>query len=244
MDGEPRPVEDFNEIFAAFKQSEDPILLVGGHAVNVWALSYHDRAKTEIAPHEPLTSSDMDIYATRNALLWLGRELGGDVRFAAPREIVLGAMEIDVGGKPFLLEVLRSVKGVTDQELTEFRALVDVAGNEILVPLPHVLLKAKLSNALELDQADRQDVKHVKLLAVVLREYLVDLLDTVKPEFEREVLGIIREAVSVAMSANATRLGKLHGIEFTGFLPLERMVSSTPKIESFAKVEFQKRFRS
>jgi len=244
MDGEQRPVEDFNEIFAAFMQSEDPILLVGGHAVNVWALSYHDRATAEIAPHEPLTSSDMDIYATRNALLWLGRELGGDVRFADPREIVLGAMEIDVGGRPFLLEALRSIKGVSVEELTEFRALVEVAGSEILVPLPHVLLKAKLSNALELDQGDRQDVKHVKLLAVVLREYLIDLLDMVKPEFERQVLGIIREAVAVAMSSYAARFGKAYGIEFVGFLPLERMASSTPKIASFAKVEFQKRFRS
>ncbi|MBC2605483.1 hypothetical protein [Pelagicoccus albus] len=244
MDGEPRPVEDFNEIFAAFEESEDPILLVGGHAVNVWALSYYYRSKAEIAPHEPLTSSDMDIYATRNALLWLGKKLGGDVRFAALREIVLGAMEIDVGGRPFLLEALRSVKGVTDEELTECKALVDVAGNEILVPLPHVLLKAKLSNALELDQGDRQDVKHVKLLAVVLREYLIDLLDTVKPEFEREVLGIIRGAVSVALSADAVRFGKAHWTVFVGFLPLERMASSVPKIASFAKVEFQKRFRS
>jgi|TARA_B110000495_G_C22812354_1_gene474220 uncharacterized membrane protein len=69
MEGEPRPVEDFNDVFAAFKRSEDPVLLVGGHAVNIWALSYYDRAASEIVPHEPLTSSDMDVYATRNALL-------------------------------------------------------------------------------------------------------------------------------------------------------------------------------
>lgn len=46
MKGEPRPVEDFAEIFAAFRDSKEPILLVGGHAVNVWALSYYDRARS------------------------------------------------------------------------------------------------------------------------------------------------------------------------------------------------------
>ncbi len=64
MEGEPRPVEDFNEVFAAFGDSDEPILLVGGHAVNVWALNYYGRVRSEIALHEPFTSSDMDIYAT------------------------------------------------------------------------------------------------------------------------------------------------------------------------------------
>lgn len=68
MEGEPRAVEDFDEVFAAFGDSNEPILLVGGHAVNVWALNYYGRAQSEIVRHEPLTNSDMDIYATRNAL--------------------------------------------------------------------------------------------------------------------------------------------------------------------------------
>lgn len=86
------------------------------------------------------------------------------------------------------------MKGVSDEEL-KGRASLDIAENEILVPLPHVLLKAKLSNALELDQEDRQDVKHVKLLAVVLREYLIDFARATTEENERESLRIVREAV-------------------------------------------------
>lgn len=243
MEGEPRPVEDFSEVFKAFQRSSEPILLVGGHAVNVWALNYYDRAASEITPHEPLTSSDMDIFATRNALVWLGRELGSEVRFAGPREIVLGAMEILVEGRPFLLEGLRSVKGVTAQEL-EGRALLVVGGNEILVPLPHVLLKAKLVNALDLDQADRQDIKHAKLLAIVLREYFRDLMDAVTDDTEREILAIIREAVAVAMSLEARRFGEIHAVAFEDYLPIGEMRSATPRISSFAGVEFPKRYKS
>ncbi len=243
MEGEPRPVEDFNEVFKAFNKSSEPILLVGGHAVNVWALSYYDRAASEIAPHEPLTSSDMDIFATRSALVWLGRELGSEVRFAGPREIVLGAMEILIEGRPFLLEGLRSLKGVTAQEL-EGRASLEVGGCEILVPLPHVLLKAKLANALDLDQSDRQDVKHVNLLAIVLREYLRDLLGVVTEGSERDILAIIRKSVSVAMSWEARRFGEIHSVAFEDYLPIGEMRNATRRLSSFAGVEFPKRYKS
>ena len=58
-------------VAVSLKKTDEPILLVGGHAVNVWALNYYGRVRSEIVLHEPLTSSDMDIYATRNALVWL-----------------------------------------------------------------------------------------------------------------------------------------------------------------------------
>jgi hypothetical protein len=150
-------------------------------------------------------------------------------------------MEIEVGGRPFLLEALRSVKGVSDEEL-KGRASLDIAGNEILVPLPHVLLKAKLSNALELDQEDRQDVKHVKLLAVVLREYLIDLARAATEENERESLRIVREAVEVAKSANSKKFEEDHGIRFGEYIPLERLKNSTARLASFARNEYNKRF--
>lgn len=241
MKGEPRPVEDFAEIFAAFRNSEEPILLVGGHAVNVWALSYYDRARSEILPYEPLTSSDMDIYATRNALLWLNSELGGKLYSGGPREVVLGAIELKVGQHSLLIEVLRSVKGVTDAELKS-RAALRVSGYEILVPLPHVLLKAKLSNALELEQEDRQDVKHVRLLAVVLREYILDLVAEATEENDRELLEIVRGSVEVAKSNNAKAFEEEHGIRFDKFLPLESLAKASAKLKTYVEVEYKKRY--
>lgn len=150
----------------------------------------------------------------------------------------------DIGeGKPFLLEALRGVKGVSEDEL-EGRASLEVAGSEILVPLPHVLLKAKLANALELGQEDRQDVKHVKLLAIVLREYLLDLLDAATEDSDRDILAIIRSAVTVAMSDEARPFGKAFAVRFEDYLPLSNMRSSTPRIASFANVEFLRRYES
>lgn len=243
MDGEPRAVEDFVEVFAAFKDSEDPILLVGGHAVNVWALSYLDRARKDILPHEPLTSSDMDIYATRNTLLWLNSVLGGKLYVSSPREIVLGAIELKIGEHALTIEALRSVKGVTDTELAN-RASLSISGYDILVPLPHVLLKAKLSNALELEQDDRQDVKHVRLLAIVLREYLVDLAAAVSEENERELLDIVRGSVEVMKSEGARVFEQEHGIDFDDFLSLEALAKASAKLKTYVEVEFKKRYGS
>jgi len=243
MEGEPRSVEDFAEVFATFRDSKEPILLVGGHAVNVWALSYYDRAQAEILPHEPLTSSDMDVYATRNALTWLSSVLGGKLYVGNPREIVIGAIELRIGEYMLTIEVLRSVKGVTDTELAN-RAVLSVSGYEILVPLPHVLLKAKLSNALELEQDDRQDVKHVRLLAIVLREYLLDLAAVATKENERELMEIVRDSVKVMKSEDAEAFEKKYGMRFDDFLPLGSLAKASTKLATFVEVEFKKRYRA
>lgn len=85
-----RPIRDFDGVFAVLAGSGEPSVLVGGHAVNLWSLAYYDRARAEIEPHEPLTSADLDLVATRNALAILEERLGGDVVMAGPREIALG----------------------------------------------------------------------------------------------------------------------------------------------------------
>lgn len=101
-------------------------------------------------------------------------------------------------------------------------------------------MKAKLANALGLDQADRQDVKHAKLLVVVLGEYLLDLLEELTAESEREILSILRDAVKVALSSDAREFEARHGISFAEYLPISAMEASTPRVAKFATVEFRK----
>ena len=81
-----RPVEDFEAIFRAIAgASEHLIVLVGGHAVNLWALSYEGRLGDRLRPFQPLTSADMDVYATRNALLAMHAQLKGRILLSGPR---------------------------------------------------------------------------------------------------------------------------------------------------------------
>src|SRR5580704_11850948 len=91
-----RPVNDFDDILRAISKQSDPIVLVGGHAVNVWALTYQQQLGDLLRPVRPLTSGDMDVYATRNALMQLHQELGGKLLLSGPREITDGTLILGI----------------------------------------------------------------------------------------------------------------------------------------------------
>ncbi|MEI8235467.1 MAG: hypothetical protein WCH57_12400 [Verrucomicrobiota bacterium] len=122
-----RPVEDFEAILRAISKQKEPVILVGGHAVNVWALSYLDRLGKRLAPLQPFTSGDMDVFATRNALMGLYRELGGKLLLSGPREIIDGTLIFGVDPDTRELDVLRRVNGIPKIEAQSAIAM-DVCG--------------------------------------------------------------------------------------------------------------------
>ncbi len=236
-----RPVEAFEAIFRAINRQQEPVLLVGGHAVNAWALTYQDRIGEQLAALMPFTSGDIDVYATRNALMALHRELGGKLLLSGPRELTDGT--IVVGEEPDTreLDVLRSVNGLSGSEV---RSTVDleVCGWTVPVLFPHLLLKAKLMNALKLDQDGRQDVKHVKIMALVLREFLKDLVFTASAGSEKPALQLLREAVAVLTSEDACEVGRRHEIPFVDVVPVDELLKSPlTKISNFARKELPRR---
>jgi hypothetical protein len=67
-DAAPRPPEDFAPLLAM----KEPVLLVGGQAVNLWALYYEART-IELAP---FVSRDVDVLGGRETLEALGKLAG------------------------------------------------------------------------------------------------------------------------------------------------------------------------
>ena len=215
-----RSVEDFEAILRAISKQQEPVILVGGHAVNVWALAYGDRLGSLLAPLQPLTSGDMDVFATRHALMELHRELGGKLLLSGPREIIDGTLILGTKPNTRELDVLRWVNGIPKIEFQN-AVTMDVCGYEILVLFPHLLLQAKLENALHLDQAGRQDIKHVKIMALVLREFLVDVVAGATSENEKSALALLQEVLQVITSANAREFTHLHHVRFDGIIPAD-----------------------
>lgn len=72
-DAEPRPPEDFAGLLA----TKEPVLLVGGQAVNLWALYYHSHT-AELAP---FVSRDVDVLGDRETLTALGQIAGAKPQF-------------------------------------------------------------------------------------------------------------------------------------------------------------------
>jgi len=68
-----RPPEDFARLLA----TKEPLLLVGGQAVNLWALYYHSQT-AELAP---FVSRDVEVLGDRETLTALGRVTGAKPQF-------------------------------------------------------------------------------------------------------------------------------------------------------------------
>jgi hypothetical protein len=195
-------------------------MLVGGQAVNLWALYYHDRSM-ELAP---FVSRDADVLGDRASLVELGKLAGVKPQFfplRPPSNEVGVVIAKDSNGQPLLIEVLRYVNGVSNEELREPSYTMAMGERQIrvLIPGPIALLKAKLANVVDLKQEGRQDTKHVHILARVIPAYLEDLRDAVagaRTE-ERKLIEFLEKLLAVLTAKpNRRVLGDL-GIDARSF---------------------------
>jgi hypothetical protein len=169
-DAGPRPPEDFAPLLATKK----PMLLVGGQAVNLWALYY----ETRTADLAPFVSRDVDVLGDRATLEALAKLAGAKPQFfpvKPPSNEIGVVIARDRNGLPLLIEVLRYVHGVSNEELREPVYTVAVGEIRVQVPGPIALLQAKIANVADIAQTGRQDARHVVLLARLLPAYLEDL---------------------------------------------------------------------
>jgi hypothetical protein len=75
-------VSDFKEVLSTPMDGQLP-LLVGGHAVNLWATVYRERVGRGLDKWLPLTSKDLDLVGTIDLLDAMKMNFGGDVRLSA-----------------------------------------------------------------------------------------------------------------------------------------------------------------
>ncbi len=172
-DSSPRPPGDF----AAALATPEPVLIVGGQAVNLWALYYEARTKNLA----PFVSRDVDVLGDRETLTALAKVIGAAPQFfpfKPPTNEVGVVIAHDDAGAPLLVEVLRTVHGVTNEELRD-SAYAMVLGERkvrVQVPEPIALLKAKIANVADLAQNGRQDARHVVNLAQLMPAFLADII--------------------------------------------------------------------
>ncbi len=89
----PSEVHDFKGILSNSVDGCLP-LLVGGHAVNLWALIYRDRIGSNLDQWLPLTSKDLDLFGTLALLEGMKERFGGEYRLSGPRSPVVGQLVV------------------------------------------------------------------------------------------------------------------------------------------------------
>jgi hypothetical protein len=204
-DANPRPPADFASLLA----TKEPVLLVGGQAVNLWALYYGNRT-TDLAP---FVSRDADVLGDQDTLAELGRVVG-----VKPRLFPLKPPSNEVGvivaagavGGPLLIEVLRSVNGVTNEELREPSYTIAIGKSPVLVrvPSPIALLKAKIANVASIGQGNRNDIGHVEILARIMPGYLQDLTNAVSAGDlkDRQLLDYLERLIATVTTNTAKEI--------------------------------------
>lgn len=149
------------------------LLLVGGQAVNLWAERYRSEDPA-ILEYLPFTSGDADFYERSKQRLKLPpnwKELPLPTK--GRMRIVTHAL---LGPEGQRAEVIRSVNGLTQQELEEGSIAIEYESRPMWFLVPSALYQAKLENLKSINQEGRQDLKHLKLLVPVTRCFFEELL--------------------------------------------------------------------
>lgn len=189
----------------------------------MWACEFEQdsQAWSDLRPY---TSRDLDYFGgladARRAkeLLRAGGRLNTKME-PGPNAGVLTLRMSD--GRELIIDILTGVYGLSAAELT--RTAVRLTGSGPLsgvglrVMHPLLLLEGKAASLRGLDQTHRQDAKHLRMMILVLREWLRDRLTE-----PRAVFTAVERLAACAASPDGVQAYAM-GIDMLQTLPLEEM---------------------
>lgn len=191
--------------FASLLVSDYPLFIVGGQAVNLWALYYYKYT----AELEPFVSRDIDILGDSKTLIDMAKNIGIEPSFFSkmpPTNMVGALFAKNRDGQSLLVEVLSSVYGIKNEILLDQTYTISVGEKDVSVQVPNpiALLQAKIANVADLSQVGRQDRHHIKILTKLMPAYFTDIYSTVVSGKikEREMLKMLEYLITVITSTN------------------------------------------
>jgi len=165
------------------------------------------------------------------------RIMGGEIRYSEPRTPVVGHVEISIGKVVRRIEVLRDVKGLKQTELVDTIEVV-VDGLRVRVLAPIKVLKAKICNAVTLDQDDRNDVNHVRIMIECACEFMRDVLaETGEGRItQRSAVNLLEELRDTVSSPHAAKAAAMWDFAYDLVWPMDDMRGcGMQKIERFVE---------
>jgi hypothetical protein len=119
------------------------------------------------------------------------------------------------------------VKGLDFKELTR---TIDLQTDEVFgrVLMPHLVLKAKIENAVSIDQNGRNDVKHVGMMILSVRAFVAELSDQVATgNFSgRTLVNFLGEIWEIVRSSQAEAATQMWGLDFSNVWPRTALEST------------------
>lgn len=227
----------FHSLFTTIAQSNDSFVLIGGQAVNYWAERYLP-VEPELKKHAPFTSSDIDFLGTREEVARLGELIGRRPAYPSWHALTMlaGIIPCKLAQGETSIEVVRAVPRSTAEEVRGTSIKAEHGGFRLEVINPIALLRSKADLARTVDQTNRQDVHHLRIMLLCVRAFLREVLAKVQSGelSPREWLNLVKDLLAFTESDLGQNVARQYGIDWTAVLPkLREQQTVSPSIRTF-----------
>jgi hypothetical protein len=235
--------EDLKSILSQLQNAGLDAIIVGGQSVNLWAYQYLQNIP-QLQEYLPFASEDLDFYGGKLEAAICQEILGGQLilnRDFDPSPNA-GLVLIDYPDYKLRIDFLASVYGLNDAEIID--TALTFTGQEPLEGLclkllhPLLCLEGKLRCLRGLPQGGRQDLKHVKILALCLHEFFQDLI---RHQQFRPALKLFERVIKTSLREDGLSAWYHHQIDILNTLPIQEIQRiDNQKLQDFYTVRWPK----
>lgn len=231
---------DYLDVFKALNLDPGKAIVVGGQAVNFWAERFEED-EPELRNYGPFTSTDLDLHRLE---LTTSKALRSQAIATEPQRDPFGkAFTIvgetffmkDKGGETLTIDALKLVTGLRPDEVEKGALKIESRGVSVLILTPIACLKAKMFNVQTIDQRNRHDEKHVRILFLCVRAFLRQLLREGETSTNyRPVLKALNQVTEMTAQRDFRKTAQKLKLDLNQLLPSSELrASDDPKIQNF-----------
>jgi len=228
-------LEELTFLLAALERIGQPCVMMGGQAVCYWARRYlpEQPALQELARIKEFVSKDVDFQGGLDAARAFARTMG--CKLQAPRfrdaffNLMSGKFSLGVRDASLNIEVLRTVPGLSLNEVTKFASVEGFRDLTVRVLNPVALMKAKSWNVVNITKQGRHDVDQLLALVVCVRAFLKMLLQFSSEDRGRlrGALNLIEQALRFTELPAGRKTAEKCGVDWSQILPHAYIADST-----------------
>jgi len=207
-------IEDYLGFLQELTDGGCQYFLEGGQAVNFWAecVLAEMGDLVSINKYKPFTSKDCDVWISHETLVYLeGLKKYDITKGSSPAQ---GQVAIfDLSSHPRKrVDLMQGVYGLNQKpgEAKLYERHIEIQKVKVIDPI--YLFLSKCHCLVHLDQTDRQDEKHLRMLVAIVYNYLKNLIDIASELNARQVLKEIKLTKKLLRTDIARRALKI--IEF------------------------------
>ncbi len=228
--GQVRPMRfslrHFTEVFNVRNKQGEPLVLIGGQAVNYWAELYSTE-EPGLEKWQPFTSEDIDFQGNREDVRTIASQLGSAPVFPRPVEMtaLVGMIPFQRGDLKSQIEVVASVPGVPAKLLQATALEATWEKHQIRVIDPISLLYAKAHLALKVQQKGRRDADHLAIMVLCVRAFLKETSRKIEDGSlpARNWLAAVERVLRLSESSTGAKTARRFGTDWTEVLPLNEI---------------------